>query len=94
MRLTGKCSIIDEVGLNIFTKKKLKYIGFVLGHMTFSTNRIDAIPAKMNASSAQQHTTIHDPDALAAVNHRFLDPIAGQHILKGASGRWFRAYLQ
>ena len=42
------CSIIDEVGLNIFTQKKLNYIGFVLDHVTSSTNRIDAIPAKMN----------------------------------------------
>ena len=46
--VNGQCSIIDEVGLNIFTQKKLKYIGFVLDHMTSSTNRIDAIPAKMN----------------------------------------------
>jgi hypothetical protein len=56
------CSIIDEVGLNIFTQKKFNYIGFVLDHVTSSTNRMDAIPARMNgvaSSSPQQLMGTH-----------------------------------
>ena len=36
----------------------------------------------MNATAVQQHRTIHDPTAASAVNPRFLDPIAGQQLIK------------
>ena len=60
--VNGQCSIIDKVGLNIFTQKKFNYIGFVLDHVTSSTNRMDAIPARMNgvaSSSPQQLKGTH-----------------------------------